>query len=71
MAKSRILAANKKIEKTVVNSYQNIEQGVVDTFASIQNKFVDTYLTKDEASIEEAKLRLKQEQASRKNIHKQ
>lgn len=70
MAKSKILKATekitdsvtggyKKIEKGVVDGYKKIEKGVVDGYTKIEDKFVDTYLTKDGETVEEAKVRLK------------
>ncbi len=48
---SKIVDANKKIEKSVVGGYKKIE-----------DKFVDTFLKKDGETIEEAKARVKEEQ---------
>jgi len=69
MAKSKIVAANKKIEEAVVGGYKKIEDGVVGGYKKIENgvvggfnkmtdKFVDNYLTKDGESVEEAKKRM-------------
>lgn len=76
MAKSKLVAANKKIEKSVVGGYKKIEKGVVGGYKKIENgvvggfnkitdKFVDNYLTKDGESVEEAKKRLLEEQKIR------
>lgn len=54
MAKSKLVEANKKIEKAVVGGYKKIE-----------DKFVDQFLTKDGESVEEAKARLKEETEKR------
>lgn len=73
MAKSKLVAANKKIEKAVVGGYKKIEDGVVGGYKKIENgvvggfnkmtdKFVDNYLTADGESVEEAKKRLSAEQ---------
>ena len=48
---SKIVDANKKIEKAVVGGYKKIE-----------DKFVDKFLRKDGETIEEAKERVKKEQ---------
>lgn len=62
MAKSKLVRANKKIEKGVVSGYKKIEDSVVSEFNKITDKFVDNYLTKDGESIDEAKKRLSEEQ---------
>ena len=73
MAKSKLVAANKKIEEAVVGGYKKIEDGVVGGYKKIENgvvggfnkmtdKFVDNYLTKDGESVEEAKERLTTDQ---------
>lgn len=72
MAKSKLVRANKKIEKGVVGGYKKIEKGVVSGYKKIEDsvvsefnkitdKFVDNYLTKDGESIDEAKKRLSEE----------
>ena len=38
-------------------------------YFKIEDKFVDQYLTKDEESVEEAKVRLHKEQKERKELH--
>ena len=48
---SKLVDANKKIENAVVSGYKKIE-----------DKFVDTFLKKDGETIEEAKVRVKEEQ---------
>ena len=65
MAKSKLVKANKEIEKVVVGSYKKIENGVVGGFQKISDKFIDHYLTKDDESVAEAKERLAKEQESR------
>ena len=61
MAKSKLIAANKKIENSVVGGYKKIEDGVVGGFTKMSDGFVDQFLTKDGESIEDAKNRLKEE----------
>lgn len=74
--KSKLSKINKKIEDNVVNGYQKIENSVVDSYKKIENsvvngyqkiedKFIDKYLTKDGETLEEAKIRIKNEE--RKN----
>nr|WP_314464290.1 hypothetical protein [uncultured Clostridium sp.] len=63
MAKSKLVAANKKIEKGVVGGYKKIEKGVVSGFNKISDIFVDNYLTQEGESVEEAKKRLAHEQS--------
>ena len=62
---SKIVDANKKIEKAVVGGYKKIEDTVVGGYTKIEDAFVDRYLTKDGESIEEAKARLKREHDTR------
>lgn len=71
MAKSKIVAANKKIEKCVVGVYKKIEKGVVSGFNKMSDKFVDNYLTRKGESVEEAKKRLSTEQKVREEKIKQ
>lgn len=65
MAKSKLIAANKKIENSVVGGYKKIEDGVVGGFTTMSDGFVDQFLTKDGESIEDAKNRLKEEKNKR------
>ena len=58
---SKIVDANKKIEKAVVG-YKAVENTVVGGYKKIEDKFVDTFLKKDDETIEEAKKRLQKEQ---------
>lgn len=67
MAKSKLVKANKKIEKNVVGRYKKIEASVVGTYKEIEDKFVDSFLTKDGESVEEAKNRMIDEQQKRIN----
>ena len=62
---SKIVDANKKIEKAVVGGYKKIEDTVVGGYKKVEDKFVDTFLKKDGETIEEAKERLQQEQNQR------
>ncbi len=68
MAKSKLVEANKKIEKAVVGGYQKIEDTVVGGYKKIEDKFVDQFLTKDGETVEEAKKRLQQEKNERENL---
>lgn len=81
MAKSKIVAVNKKIEETVVGGYKKIEDGVVGGYKKIENgvvagftkitdKYVDNYLTKDGESVEEAKKRFSTEQKAQEKSMK-
>lgn len=60
---SKFTQANKKIEKSVTDGYQKIEDTVVGGYKKIEDKFVDTFLREDGETIDEAKERLKQQQA--------
>ncbi|MGN0683131.1 MAG: hypothetical protein ACI4JY_05585 [Oscillospiraceae bacterium] len=59
MAKSKLVQANKKIEKAVVGGYEKIEEAVVSGYTKIEDKFVESFLIKDGETVEEAKKRLK------------
>ena len=72
MANSKLVKANQKIAKTVVDGYKTVEGAVVSgykkmentvvgAYEKVENKFVDQFLTKDGESVEEAKMRLKEE----------
>jgi hypothetical protein len=65
MAKSKLVQANAKIAESVVDGYKKIEDGVVGGFTKISDKFVNQFLTREGESVEDAKARLKQEQADR------
>ena len=65
MAKSKLVAANKKIEEAVVGGFKKIENGVVGGFNKMTDKFVDNYLTADGESVEEAKERISADQKAR------
>ena len=56
---SKLVDANKKIEKVVVGSYQKVEDAVVSRYKKIEDKFVDTFLKKDNETTGEAKERMK------------
>ena len=81
MAKSKLVAANKKIEEAVVGGYKKIEDGVVGGYKKIENgvvggfnkmtdKFVDNYLTTEGESVEEAKKRISVDQKAREEKSK-
>ena len=59
---SKIVDANKKIEKAVVGGYKAVENTIVGGYKKVEDKFVDTFLKKDGETIEEAKMRLQKEQ---------
>lgn len=65
MAKSRLVKANQKIEKKVVDGYKKIERGMVGGFNKIVDGFVDQYLTREGESVEEARERLATQQKER------
>ena len=65
MAKSKLVAANKKIAEGVVGGYKKIEETVVGGYKKIEDAFVDQYLTHDGESVEDAKKRLQEEQKNR------
>lgn len=59
---SKLVNANKKIEKAVVSGYKKVEDSVVGGYKKIEDKFVDTFLKKNGETTEEAKARIKAEQ---------
>lgn len=63
MAKSKLVKTNEKIAEKVIGTYQKIEDTVVGSYNKIEDAFVDRYLAKDGETVEEAKKRLKQENA--------
>lgn len=66
MAKSKLVAANKKIEEAVVGGYKKIENGAVSGFNKMVDVFVDNYLTKDGESVIDARKRLANEEQARR-----
>lgn len=65
MAKSKLVKANEKIAETVVGGYKKIENSVVGAYKKVEDGFVDRYLTHDGETVEDAKKRLREEQARR------
>ena len=59
---SKIRRFNKKVEKTVVDSYKKIENTVVGKYKKIEDKFVYLFLREDYETIEEAKVSIRKEQ---------
>lgn len=70
MAKSKLVKVNKKVEEKVVGAYKAVENGVVGAYKKIEDKFVDSFLTKDDETVEEAKVRLATEQKNRQDASK-
>lgn len=71
MVKSKIVKANQKIAESVVGGYKKIEDGTVSSFQKIADKFVDSFLTKENESVEEARIRLAAEQEDREEADRQ
>lgn len=69
MAKSKLVQANRNIAQSVTSGFQKMSDTVVGGYTKIEDKFVDQYLTKDNETIEEAKVRLKNEQKEHKEAH--
>lgn len=67
---SKIVEANKKIEKAVVGAYNKVEDTVVGAYKKVEDKFVDTFLAKDGETTEEAKERMQKEQAKLESKNK-
>ena len=68
---SKIVEANKKIEKAVVGSYKKVEDTVVGGYKKIEDKFVNTFLKKEGETTEEAKARIAKEQKKLEEKNKQ
>ena len=66
MAKSKLVAANKKIAEGVVGGYKKIEETVVGGYKKVEDAFVDQYLTHEGETVEDAKSRLQEEQGKRR-----
>ncbi len=71
MAKSKLVAANKKIADGVVGGYKKIEETVVGGYKKIEDAFVDQYLTHDGETVEDAKKRLKEKQGKHQTEKKE
>ena len=59
---SKIVGINKKIEDAVVGGYKKVENSVVGGYKKVEDKFVDAFLKKEGETIEEAKVRVREEQ---------
>ena len=66
MANSKLITANEKIAKNVTETFQKIQDTVINNYTKIEDNFVAQYLTHEGESVADAKKRLKQEQAERK-----
>lgn len=66
MAKSKLVKANEKIAEKVVDTFDKIESTVVGGYTKIEDIFIARYLTREGETVEEAKQRLRQEQAAAK-----
>ncbi len=60
-----VVEGYKKIETGVVEGYKKIEEGVVAGFGKMADGFVEKHLLKEGETVEEAKLRLANEQEER------
>ena len=70
MAKSKIVKVTDKIAKVVTGGYQKIEDGAVGGFTKLADGFVDQFLTREGESVEDAKKRIAQEQATHEEAAK-
>lgn len=61
MAESKLIQFNKKVTQSVTNGFGHIQQAVVETYVKIEDRFVARYLTREGETVEDAKLRLKQD----------
>lgn len=65
MAKSKLAAANKRMERSVTEGFTKMSRAVVGGYTKIEDVFVDRYLTRDGETVGEAKERLKKEKRKR------
>ena len=70
MATSKLVKTNEKIAEALTEVFFNIEHSVVDRYTKIEDTFVETYLAK-EGETTEAKERLLQERAQRKQAQRE
>lgn len=68
MAKSNLVKVNKEIARHLTTGLQKIQETVVDGYTTVEDAFVEQYLTKENETISEAKIRLKQEQKNRYEV---
>ena len=59
-----------KIEEGVVSGYKRIESGVVNGFNKMTDKFVGKFLTRDGETMEDARIRLAEDQKVREEKRK-
>ena len=62
-----VVEGYKKIEEGVVEGYKYIENGVVDSFNEVVDGFVEKHLVKEGETVEEARVRLAEEQEKRQS----
>ena len=59
-----------KIEEGVVTGYKKIETGVVEGFNKVADKFVGKFLTREGETVEDAKVRIAEDQKAREEQRK-
>lgn len=64
------LGGFQKIENGVVGGYKKIEDGVVGAYKKVEDAFVGKFLTHEGESVDDAKKRLSEEQATREEAIK-
>lgn len=62
----KVISGYKTVENTVISRYKAIENAVTGNYKKVEDKFVDKFLRKNGETVEDAKARIEQEQAGRK-----
>lgn len=62
MEKSKLEKANETIGSKVIAAYKGIEHTVVDQYTKVEDRFVGRFLTREGETVQQAKERLKQDQ---------
>ena len=65
-----ITEAYEKIEEGVVGGYKKVENTVVGGFNKMTDQFVDKFLTREGETLEDAKVRLAEDQKARESAQK-
>ena len=60
-----VVEGYKKIENTVVGAYHKVEDTVVGAYQKIEDKMVEQLFSKGEESVEETKVRLRNEDSDK------
>lgn len=61
MAKSKFIKANAQIAQGLASGFQTIQDTVTGAYTNIEDCFVEQYLTREDETVADAKIRLKQD----------